>query len=84
MKSESIVLTGMAGVGKSTVGTSLSKALGYSFLDLDDHILEKDGKTVQEIIDDEGEEALLQLEKRRMYEIDLTRRVVAPGGEIQW
>jgi len=82
MKSESIVLIGMAGVGKSTVGLSLSKALGFDFIDLDDYILQKDGKTVQEIIDDEGEEALLQLEKRRMYEIDLTRRVVAPGGSI--
>ena len=82
MKTDSIILIGMAGVGKSTIGISLSKALGFSFVDLDDYILEKDGKTIQEIIDDEGEEALLQLEKRRMYEIDLTRRVVAPGGSI--
>jgi len=82
MKSESIVLIGMAGVGKSTVGISVAEALGFNFIDLDDYILEKDGKTVQEIIDDEGEEAFLQLEKRRMYEIDLTRRVVAPGGSI--
>jgi shikimate kinase len=82
MKSESIVLIGMSGVGKSTVGVPLSKSLVFNFIDVDDYILEKDGKTVQEIIDDEGEEALLQLEKRRMYEIDLTHRVVAPGGSI--
>ena len=82
MKNDSIVLIGMAGVGKSAVGASLSKALGFNFTDLDNYILERDGKTVQEIIDDEGEEALLQLEKRRMYEIDLTHRVVSPGGSI--
>ena len=82
MKSESVVLIGMAGVGKSTVGLSLSEALGFNFIDLDDYILKKDGKTVQQIIDDEGEEALLQLEKQRMYEIDLTHKVVAPGGSI--
>ena len=82
MKIESIVLVGMAGAGKSTIGTLLSKALGFDFIDLDNYILEKGGKTIQEIIDDEGEEALLQLEKRRMYEIDLARRVVAPGGSI--
>jgi shikimate kinase len=82
MKSESIVLIGMAGVGKSTVGVPLSKALAFNFIDVDDYILEKDGRTAQEIIDDEGEEALLQLEKRRMYEIDLTHRVIAPGGSI--
>ena len=77
-----MVLIGMAGVGKSTIGALLSEALGFDFIDLDDYILEKEGRTVQEIIDDEGEEALLQLEKRRMYEIDLTRKVVAPGGSI--
>ena len=82
MKSESIVLIGMAGVGKSTTGMSLAKALGFSFIDVDEYILQKDGKTIQEIIDEEGEEALLQLEKRRMYEIDLRRKVLAPGGSI--
>lgn len=82
MKNEGIVLIGMAGVGKSTVGVSVAKALRFSFIDLDDYIKEREGKTLQEIIDTEGEEAFLQLEKRRMYEIDLTRRVVAPGGSI--
>jgi len=82
MKSESIVLVGMAGVGKSTIGRALSEALGFSFIDVDDYILEKDGKTLQEIIDAEGEQAFLQLEKQRMHEIDLTGKVVAPGGSI--
>ncbi len=82
MKSEGIVLIGMAGVGKSTTGTSVAKALGFNFIDLDEYIKEREGKTLQEIIDAEGEEAFLQLEKRRMHEIDLTRRVVAPGGSI--
>ena len=82
MKDESIVLIGMAGVGKSTIGMSLAKALGFNFIDVDEYILEKDGKTIQEIIDDESEETFLQLEKRRMYEVDLPRMVVAPGGSI--
>jgi shikimate kinase len=82
MKRESIVLIGMAGVGKSTIGMALARALGFDFIDVDKYIEEKDGKRIQEIIDDQGEEALLQIEKRRMYEIDLLRRVVAPGGSI--
>ena len=82
MNSESIVLIGMAGAGKSTMGRSLAETLGFEFTDLDDDIEEKAGKTVQEIIDDEGELALLQLEKQMMYAINLTRRVVAPGGSI--
>ena len=82
MKNESIIIIGMAGVGKSTLGAALSKSLGFGFIDLDDYILKKDGKTVQEVIDNEGEAAFLKLEKRRMYEIDLTHKVVAPGGSI--
>jgi len=72
----------MAGVGKSTIGRSLAKALGFDFIDVDDYISKKEGGTLQEIIDAEGEEAFLQIEKRRVHEIDLTRRVAAPGGSI--
>lgn len=82
MKSESIVLIGMAGVGKSTIGNSLAKALEFDFTDVDDYISKKEGRGLQEIIDAEGEEAFVQIEKRRVNEIDLTRRVVAPGGSI--
>jgi len=82
MRKDSIVLIGMAGVGKSSVGVLLAKALKYAFIDLDEYILQKDGKTVQQVIDEGGEEALLKVEKERMYEIDLERQVVAPGGSI--
>ena len=82
MKSKSIVLIGMAGVGKSTIGMALAEDLGFDFIDVDDYILQKDGKRIQEIIDSEGEEALLQIEKRRMFEIQLPRMIVAPGGSI--
>jgi shikimate kinase len=82
VKKESIVLIGMAGVGKSTIGSGLAVTLGFSFTDLDQYIREKDSKTIQTIIDTSGEQALLQLEKQRMYEIDLKRRVVAPGGSL--
>jgi len=77
-----IVIIGMAGVGKSTIGSALAQALGFGFLDVDGYILQKDGKRIQEIIDSVGEEAFLQLEKRRMFEIQLPRVVVAPGGSI--
>jgi shikimate kinase len=77
-----IVLIGMAGVGKSTVGLSLAKALGFEFLDLDDYLGRKEGKTIQQIIDGQGEEKLLELESERMREIDLNRKVISPGGSI--
>lgn len=82
MRKAGIILIGMAGVGKSTTGTALAQALKFGFLDVDDYIFQKDGKRIQEIIDSEGEEAFLLLEKRRMFEIELPRMVAAPGGSI--
>jgi len=72
----------MAGVGKSTVGPALAKALGFSYTDLDEYIQNMQGETIQEIVETQGERMLLFLEKRRMFEIDVRRRVVAPGGSI--
>lgn len=82
MKNECIVLIGMAGAGKSTVGTALAKKLGLAFTDLDLYIREKGYRSIQKIIDTQGETALLQIEKDQMYQIDLYRRVVSPGGSI--
>jgi shikimate kinase len=82
MEKESIVLIGMAGVGKSTVGSALARSLGFSFTDLDAYIREKENLTVQHIIETRGEAAFLELEKQSMYEIDLKHRVVAPGGSM--
>jgi shikimate kinase len=82
VKKNSIVLIGMSGSGKSTLGPALARKLGFSFTDLDTYIREKDHLTIQEIVDTLGEEALLKLEEQCMHEIDLERRVVAPGGSI--
>ena len=82
MRKAGIVIIGMAGVGKSTIGTVLAQALGYDFLDVDSYIFQKEGRRIQELIDSVGEEAFLQLEKRHMLEIPLPRMVVAPGGSI--
>jgi shikimate kinase len=82
MKKEGVVLIGMAGAGKSTVGTGLAAALGYAFTDLDEYIKHNEGCGIQEIIDSRGDVELLRLEDLYMREIDLTGRVVAPGGSI--
>jgi shikimate kinase len=77
-----IVLIGMAGVGKSTIGAALAEALGFDFVDLDKLIRAEQEKTIQQIVDDEGEAALIELEKKGMYRIDLERMVISPGGSI--
>ena len=59
-----ITLTGFMGSGKTTVGRILADALGCLFLDLDDLIVKKAGKTIPEIFAHDGEPAFRQLEAR--------------------
>jgi shikimate kinase len=82
MAKKGLVLIGMAGVGKSTIGLALARALGWDFVDLDVYLTRKEGQTLQQIIDTHGETALLMLEIERMREIKLERKVVSPGGSI--
>ncbi|MFC2063253.1 shikimate kinase [Chloroflexota bacterium] len=82
MENKDIILIGMAGVGKSTLGLLLADILNYSFTDVDEYIEERCGKKLQAIINDEGEQTFLELEKKVMYEIELRKRVTAPGGSI--
>lgn len=60
MKKDNIVLIGMPGVGKSTVGVILAKVLGFQFVDADLVIQEKEGKLLREIIAEEVRTDLLQ------------------------
>jgi shikimate kinase len=77
-----IVLIGMAGVGKSTVGRALAKKLGWDFVDIDVCVIEETGKTLQQIIDEFGEMALLELESKTIMKTELSGRVISPGGSI--
>ena len=59
-----ITLTGFMGSGKTTVGKVLADFLGCPFMDLDDLIVKKDGKSIPEIFAQDGEPAFRQLEAR--------------------
>ncbi|MBN2310249.1 MAG: shikimate kinase, partial [Candidatus Hydrogenedentes bacterium] len=63
-RDKSIVLIGMPGVGKSTVGVLLAKALSRSFIDVDVRIQAAEGRRLQDIIDTEGADAFLAVEER--------------------
>lgn len=79
---KNIVLIGMPGCGKSTVGVVLAKAMGYRFLDSDLLIQEKDGRLLSEIIDDEGLEGFNLIENRINSQIDVKKTVIATGGSV--
>ncbi len=82
MNKDSVVLIGMAGAGKSTVGRLLAAKLGFKFIDLDQYIQEREGRPVQGIIDGRGEKEFLEIEEKWMRQLKLKRTVVAPGGSI--
>lgn len=79
---DNIILIGMPGSGKSTVGVVLAKILGYGFIDGDLVIQEKEGRLLHEIIEDIGAEAFNRLENRINAEISPHRAVIAPGGSV--
>jgi shikimate kinase len=77
-----IILIGMPGAGKSTVGVILAKTLGLDFLDSDLVICRETGKTLQEILDEQGLDAFLKLEENIACSLTPTRTVLATGGSV--
>ena len=77
---KNVVLIGMPGSGKSTVGVLLAKALGYDFLDIDLVIQKREHALLQEILDQRGLDAFLQAEEDAVCSIACQNTVVAPGG----
>lgn len=77
-----IVLIGMPGAGKSTVGVVLAKHMGYFFADSDLLIQEREGKLLHEIIDEEGLFGFQRVENEVNASIDVKRSVIATGGSV--
>ena len=76
-----LILVGLPGAGKSTVGSVLARELGRSFLDFDAEIARREGMTIAEIFATKGEPVFRQLEHGLTEELnDLGGMVLAPGG----
>lgn len=82
MKKSNVVLIGMPGVGKSTVGVILAKVLGYQFVDADLVIQEEEGKLLKEIIEEVGTEGFIQVENRVNSSLDVKHSIIATGGSV--
>ena len=78
-----LVLIGMPGSGKTTVGRELARLSGKSFVDVDEEIARAAGKPIPEIFVQEGEEAFRMLEKRILKEVCAqSGRVISTGGGV--
>ena len=77
---DNIILIGMPGAGKSTLGVLLAKAMGKLFVDTDIIIQQKTKRLLQDIIDNDGTEEFLRLEEEILLTVDEKNTVIATGG----
>lgn len=77
-----IVLIGMPGAGKSTLGVILAKVLGKDFVDADLVIQKKEGRLLHQIIEEEGTEGFLRIEERINGSLHPKEAVIATGGSV--
>ena len=79
---DNIVLIGMPGVGKSTVGVILAKMIGYQFIDADLLIQKQEGKLLHEIIAEKGTDGFIEIEERVNASIEASHTKIATGGSV--
>lgn len=77
-----IILIGMPGCGKSTVGVLLAKALGMHFVDTDVVFQAREGRKLQRIINEIGIDAFLKKEEETILGYSWDRTVIATGGSV--
>ena len=79
---DNIILIGMPGAGKSTVGVILAKRLGFQFFDTDLLIQAREKKRLQQIIDHQGLEYFRQIEEQVISNLHVEHSVIATGGSV--
>ena len=77
-----VILIGMPGAGKSTVGAVLARNKGLHFVDSDLVIQEETGMLLHEIIEKEGNEGFRQVENRVLSHLKVKHSVIATGGSV--
>lgn len=79
---KNIVLIGMPGAGKSTIGVVLAKNMGMSFIDSDLVIQEQEEKKLHELIEEHGLDGFLEIEGRVNASLNPKTAVIATGGSV--
>lgn len=77
---KNIILVGMPGSGKSTLGILLAKKINYGYIDSDSIIVAQEGKLLPQLIEELGNEGFLDLEARVNRSLTVQRCVIATGG----
>jgi shikimate kinase len=83
-KKSNIILIGMPGSGKSTVGVILAKMLAKRFLDTDILLQNLEKRSLQDIVDQEGHMALREVEQKVLLGIRCRNHIVATGGSAAY
>ena len=81
-ENRNVVLIGMPGVGKTTVGVLLAERLGFNFIDSDITIQIRENRRLQEIIDSDGLAAFQRVEASAILSISVSATVIATGGSV--
>lgn len=77
---DNIVLIGMPGSGKSTIGVVLAKMLNYDFVDVDLVIQQRCDKTLQRLIDALGPDGFIDVENEVLQSLDFHHTIISTGG----
>jgi len=77
-----IILIGMPGAGKSTLGVVLAKALGFSFIDTDLLIQSEQNDKLYRIIEKKGIEKFIEIENNCVSSLTAEKSIIATGGSV--
>ena len=82
IRRKNVVLIGMPGCGKSTIGVVLAKVVGARFIDADLLIQKQEGKLLHEIIAEKGTDGFIEIEERVNASIEASHTIIATGGSV--
>ena len=77
---KNIVLIGMPGCGKSTIGYRMSQKINYSFFDADKYLEEKENRIISDIFSKEGEEYFRKLEMKYLKDLSKKEQIIISTG----